>query len=633
MNNQDNCQNRREEIAALVLGELELKAAEELQRHIESCQTCRLLFQALSDEEETIRSAFKTIADKGETVKSSLIEQLDKKSQVTSQAETSPAKTIRINWGKIIKSPIAKIAAAAVIIIAAILMLRNGSVDITTPAFGVQDVLDAIKKTEWMHIKYEITELHSETAAPEDIIRPPETWISVNPHRMIQIFGNGNMAFSEDELGKETRYAPESNKITITYKSRASDVKPSSIENLLFNQISDVEKRGGKVTYTDDVFQGNPVTVINIDTSHLSESGFGLKLSMFVDPQTRLPKKITLEKVDGQSMIASGIIDYPEKGPVDIYELGAPQDAEVVVIDKRDQPELIEALKPYNKARDNLVSDYILITTYQYGSWVQFIEVIYNHGKTQRSEYHPVWGSVITEDEKIAYSKALGDSFETLLKWSQDYENSIGKNLSISIYDGQYLYKAAKNPSDEWTIYEKQHYPDSNPISLIDLSEKAWPYIPPKNVVKQIENSYSRENNLLAFQVTTESNVRNGKIFLTAQKTINYLDPIHDYICVRKERFHHLLSGSLGETKLEDVRFDPNEIPEEISSYQLVSEFGQTEDGHWYPKEIESYSKNLNINKNEQPLSLSLIMTLYVKTNPDFPAGIFDPNNLPKQGN
>ncbi len=531
-------------------------------------------------------------------------------------------------WGIIIKSPITKIAAAAAIIIAAVLILRNGSVDITTPVFGVQDVLVAMKKAQWMHIKYEIIELHSESFSPEEIIRLPETWISVNPHRMVQIFGNGNISFREDELCKETRYDPESNIITITYKSRASDVQPSSIENLLFNQISEIEKEGGIVTYTNDLFQGKPVTVINVDTTNVSESG--LSLSLFVDPKTRLPIKFTLGKVDGQSIMASGIIDYPQDGPIDIYKLGASQDAEVVVIDKRDQPELIEVLKPYNKARENLISDYILVTAHKSGSLVTGIEIAYNQGRKQRSERSSVRVPIISsDDDMIAYEKVLGDSVESLLTWARDNK---GMTLDIYIYDGQFYYRSNKDSFGKWTIHEELHRPERNPIPLEDLCDLGWPGIPPKNCVKQIENDYSEENNLIAFEVTSGSDIRNGRIYFTAQKTINYLDPSRDYMCVRREMFHHPLSGGLGDTKIKGVDFDPNEIPDEPSFIRFVSEFGRTENGQWYPKKIETHSKRWDADGKENPLSLSSINTLYLKTNPEFPEGIFDPNNLPKEG-
>jgi len=55
MSNRNDCKNRREAIAALVLGELETPAAGELRKHIDVCEVCRNLYQALAGEEETIR--------------------------------------------------------------------------------------------------------------------------------------------------------------------------------------------------------------------------------------------------------------------------------------------------------------------------------------------------------------------------------------------------------------------------------------------------------------------------------------------------------------------------------------------------------------------------------------------------
>jgi hypothetical protein len=137
MINENNCQNRREEITALVLGELEPEAADELKRHIESCKTCKSLYQKLTDEEETIRSAFRKIADKGEVLKSSLIEQLDKK---------EPAKTIGIHWGNVIKSPFTKVAAAAVVVIALLLLFNNSQATLYA------QVIKAMKEARTIHV-------------------------------------------------------------------------------------------------------------------------------------------------------------------------------------------------------------------------------------------------------------------------------------------------------------------------------------------------------------------------------------------------------------------------------------------------------------------------------------------------
>ena len=62
MNKQNDCHKRREAITAFALGELEHRAADELKKHIDTCETCRSLYHALADEEETIRSVFKEIS-------------------------------------------------------------------------------------------------------------------------------------------------------------------------------------------------------------------------------------------------------------------------------------------------------------------------------------------------------------------------------------------------------------------------------------------------------------------------------------------------------------------------------------------------------------------------------------------
>ncbi|MHC4645938.1 MAG: anti-sigma factor family protein [Planctomycetota bacterium] len=108
MNNDKYCQNQRETIAALVLDEMTPQAADELKNHIDRCQTCTALYQALATEEETIRSAFDAIAHKSQAVQDSLVEQLGK----------TPERRISLLLRRVTKSRIAKLAAAAAIVLA-----------------------------------------------------------------------------------------------------------------------------------------------------------------------------------------------------------------------------------------------------------------------------------------------------------------------------------------------------------------------------------------------------------------------------------------------------------------------------------------------------------------------------------
>lgn len=152
MINENDCKNRREEITALVLGELESKAAEELRRHIESCEVCKSLYQELAGEEKSIRSAFKVIAERGEMLQSGLIEQFEKNELTAVQKSEKAGKAIKIIWRTIMRSPIIKLAAAAVIIIvvAVSIFFLDKS---TTPAYGITDLPGLFHQAKVIHIQ------------------------------------------------------------------------------------------------------------------------------------------------------------------------------------------------------------------------------------------------------------------------------------------------------------------------------------------------------------------------------------------------------------------------------------------------------------------------------------------------
>ena len=130
MNNNKDCQNRREAIAALVLGELETPAADEIKNHLDTCRNCRSIYQAMAAEEETIRSAFKAIDDRSKAIGNSLVVEHDKVSSahndISAGKAKSHAKQSTITqpnvWRTIMKSRITKLAAAAAVIIAALII-------------------------------------------------------------------------------------------------------------------------------------------------------------------------------------------------------------------------------------------------------------------------------------------------------------------------------------------------------------------------------------------------------------------------------------------------------------------------------------------------------------------------------
>ena len=78
MTKNNDCQDRRSSITALLLGELEGPAVDEISQHMDSCRGCRALYEALIEEEKIVRSTFKAIGDRGKVIEDKLIAQYGK---------------------------------------------------------------------------------------------------------------------------------------------------------------------------------------------------------------------------------------------------------------------------------------------------------------------------------------------------------------------------------------------------------------------------------------------------------------------------------------------------------------------------------------------------------------------------
>jgi hypothetical protein len=241
-------------------------------------------------------------------------------------------------WRIIMKSRMTKLAAAAMIIIAAIIALHNGSVDIASPAFGIEDVLVAMQQAEWMHATAKVLNYSNvDLNRIEKELEGLEWWQSINPNRAVSIQPGGIIWFHEENLGKIWKYDPEINTITITYRASSDQELPKNMPDVYLKQVSALEKTGAKVEYSTGTYDGGPVQIIKVDQT--TESGWRNKMEIIADAKTRLAKKITMyqKTAKGESGTISMVIDYPATGPANIYEAGAPHDAEVKVIDNFDE--------------------------------------------------------------------------------------------------------------------------------------------------------------------------------------------------------------------------------------------------------------------------------------------------------
>jgi len=118
MNSRNRCQDQRELIAALVMGELDSASRDRLQKHMAHCEDCHDLYEALCSEEQEIRSTFETIATAFEAAEDDIVASARTSRIAHRKSSTDQSRTTRII------RIIVGIAAAAVLIIAAVMAAR-----------------------------------------------------------------------------------------------------------------------------------------------------------------------------------------------------------------------------------------------------------------------------------------------------------------------------------------------------------------------------------------------------------------------------------------------------------------------------------------------------------------------------
>lgn len=151
MNNINDCSNRRESIAAMVLGELDDRAAEALREHIEGCGICRGVRDALADEEQQVRSAFELLARGEEAAGWTIPGGGNRPGQHRASAHW-PAQLLKGTKEMIFAHKRMSAAAAAIVAIVGVLVLVFLS-STTSPAYALEQTTQANREGRYYHVK------------------------------------------------------------------------------------------------------------------------------------------------------------------------------------------------------------------------------------------------------------------------------------------------------------------------------------------------------------------------------------------------------------------------------------------------------------------------------------------------
>ena len=492
---------------------------------------------------------------------------------------TSSTLTAQNIWRIILKSPITKFSVAAVIVIAVLTGIHqfNGPLNGTTAAYA--KVKEKIRNVPWIHISYtgyildEMGNKKSEEGAYDT-----EIWYSFKSQIVIQKYPMGLIEYQDYANQKVHTYNPVSKRIVITALSNTKfPLEADTPWSWLERNIQRMMPFGGEVTRKTGKYNGQEVEVFEIvstDTPGMAS----IRGKIFVDTGTSLPiaeERIYINtKIDKPQRIETGTFDYPEQGPKDIYAFDLPSDTPIV--NSLPLPKWWDIKQVYQSHRWKAPEKYIAIVTSELSildNPIEYVDICYTDGISLRQERHFLFmpGSVSAQWSKQAGE--FGNTFDSILRSSQAYKAH--GQISITLYQGQYYYSSRRDDIGTWE--RTKHKIEGRQLTRSDfwhtcpIREIGWPDI--RGYADIVQNDYARNNKLIRVEV---------------QQREFYLNPNRDYICQKK-------TNNNQETD--------------------VIEFSRTEAGKWYPKRTKGRGKS---------------KTVYLETDPEFPEGIFDPNNLPK---
>lgn len=502
---------------------------------------------------------------------------LDRVRRVLSETTPRPANRLAGAGGMLTKSRLAGLAVAAAVLIATgvFVFLFTGSLDGTTAAYA--RVTEAVRNVPWMRMRYSGYSLNNagnRTSGEGE--RDTEIWYSFNAQVVIYKYPHGAIDYYDYAKQEIHEYNPVAKRIVVSaLPTGRRPFRTDSPGAWLEKSIEQITSGGGRVTREAGQYKGQETEVFEI-TSAVRPGVAAIRSKIFVDRTTSLPiaeeRAYINTNTGNPQLVETGTFDYPEQGPADIYGLGLSRD--IPIISSLPLPSWSDIRMTYERYLFKpLAQRYVAVVTRWMIGLVESVEIFYADGTRFREERHfpyrggnigPQWEEMKTE---------LGDTPDSLLRWSRDYKAR--GHITISLWIGKRAYHSQRDERGSWSVAEEVVLPQEMTEdfwSMCPIAGLAWPDI--RGYADIIQDDYAREH---------------GLIRVEGEQETFYLNPQRDYICQQRVPF--------GRDRSE------------------VTEFAQTETGRWYPRKIDDGS---------------LKYTIYLDTDPEFPEGLFDPNSLPK---
>jgi hypothetical protein len=516
--------------------------------------------------------------------------------------------------GTIMRSRITKLAAAAVIAIGVMIGISylEDSSEFNQAAWG--QMLESMEKMPWVYVSKEIE--------PPILYDAIKRWRCFDPSIKIYQYTDGIITYSDYSTGHAYYYNPKDNTITISPVTEKYNVPgPKSPFEIVTEFFEMANERGAEIKHKYsrvdskqvEIIESEYVTSLRICCTQMIRD---IEQNLLISSRTTILKPDTNKKI---TIITT--YDYPESGPGDIYEAGAPKNIEV--IDLRPSEEVRKLLNEVQRHYDQGYGDCIAMVVQ---SWVNedgiqepwSIIMLRQQGKLHRMDNYTAGDFKHLE----SLYDDIKDSWPDLtIEQVQNYERNEATDRQV-IYDGKYTTNRCRVQGDK--VESTRHkgmirldYGDSiNSLSWFEppIYGSSKPFF---KMEYELLDSDPEHEGLIGLRITklptnmsrsmaksSESDfIRNDPVWTSSNISCYWLDPSRDYL--------------VSEHK---------EIKSGRKTTNVTLETKQTPSGQWYPSRIwHEYTYTLS--EGRQQLN-RIDKRIVLDTEPVFPDGIFQANYI-----
>ena len=420
---------------------------------------------------------------------------------------------------RIMRNRTAKLAAAAVMIIAVLVGVHQfgGSIDGTSVAWA--DVREAFLAQAWVHLKYD---------------NGTEQWHDLQNGRRYykNWIYDGGCLYIDNILNIRQWYVPERGKHISEDRPRVykdnliPPWEPKTAWEAIIGRWEKMAESGGRgyseVERITEKVDGKQL--IRFDRYYNDAVGRRLLVKqIWADPETRLPVKVwerlqlAFRKQQNREFI-TGDFDFPKSGPSSIYDLGVPRELPIVRdYDKTPDASVIEVLEEGKAALERFPSRYRAIR-WDNDDEGSGIEVVWRNGKKVHDNHY---FNLQAEDLYPEYHLDLPATAEGVSRWVKTQPP-----VSTYMYDGERQY-SRQHRTVFSTLRESKVRVMRTTVNLLPSSsrfiEDQWPYAnrDPASL-ERIKDVPEELQSYIRLRINSADIRRDF-----------YIEPEHDHICIR----------------------------------------------------------------------------------------------------